>query len=110
MLICSDAQRVRWFRRGDEVPSTLWPQSAGRMTFANELLRGPSRRTKTSGQVRSDQWFSSGRPHSVHEDSRRISSQLVLTLLWWNDEDPLIEIQEEQERRQYRRSDGADYD
>lgn len=110
MLVCSDAQRVRWFRRGDDVPRILWPQPAGRMTFANELLRGTSRRTKTSGQVCSDQWFSAGQPHSVHEDSRRISSQLVLTLLWWNDEDPVIEIQEEQERREYRRSDGADYD
>ena len=110
MLVCSDAQRVRWFQRGAEVPRSLWPQPAGKVTFANELLRGTSRGVKTSGQVYSDQWFSSVRPHSVHEDSRRISSELVLTLLWWNDEDPLIEIQEEQERREYRRSDWADYD
>ena len=80
------------------------------MTFASDLLRGTSRVAKTSGQVYSDQWFSSGRPHSVHEDSRRISSELVLTLLWWNDEGPLVEIQEEQERREYRRSDWSDDD
>ena len=110
MLVCSDAQRVRWFRRGAEVPISLWPQPAGQMTFANELLRRTSRGATTSGQIYSNQWFSAVRPHSVHEDSRCISSEVVLTLLWWNDEEPLIEIQEEQERREYRRSDGADYD
>ena len=108
MLVCSDTQRVRWFSRGADVPRGLRPQTAGQMTFASELLRRTSRRATTSGQICSDQWFSSVRPHSVHEDSRRISSELVLTLLWWNDEEPLIEIQEEEERREYRRSDWAD--
>ena len=108
MLVCSDTQRVRWFWRGSEVPRNLWPQTPGQMTFASDLLRGTSQETKTSGEVYSDQWFSSVPPHSVHEDSRRISSDLVLTLLWWNDEGPLIELQEEQERREYRRSDWRD--
>lgn len=110
MLICSNAQRVRWFWRGADVPKNIWPQAAGRLTFASEMLRGASGAQKTSGQVCSDQWFSSVQPHSVHEDSRRISNDLVLTLLWWNDESPLIEIQEEQERREYRRSDWSDDD
>ena len=110
MLICSDSQRIRWFWRGADVPGTLWPQSPGKMTFANELLSGTSRGRTTSGQVYADQWFSSVPTHRVHEDSRLISSELVLTLLWWNDEGPLIEIQEEQERREYRRSDWGDYD
>ena len=90
------------------MPKSLWAQTPGEMTFASELLRGTSQETKTSGEVHSDQWFSSVRPHSVHEDSRRISSDLVLTLLWWNDEGPLIEIQEKQERWEYRRSDWRD--
>ena len=109
MLVCSDAQRVRWFRRGAGVPRSLWPQPAGKITFASELLRRTTSGATTSGQVYADQWFPSVRPHSVHEDSRRISNDLVLTLLWWNDEEPLIEIEEEQERREYRRSDGVDY-
>ena len=109
MLVCSDAQRLRWFCRSADVPRSLWPQTAGRMTFASELLQGTSG-LKTSGQVYSDQWFSSVRRHSIHEDSRCISNELVLTLLWWDDEDPLIEIQEEQERREYRRSDWGNDD
>jgi hypothetical protein len=79
------------------------------MTFANDLLKGSVGRS-TSGQVYSDQWFSSAKRHSIHEDSRRISDELVLTLLWWENEDALSEIQEEQERREYRRSDWRDDD
>lgn len=108
MLICSDSQRVRWFCRGADVPGTLWPQGPGRTTFADELLKGTSRGRRTSGHVYADQWFSSVPTHSVHEDSCRISSELVLTLLWWDDESPLVEIQEEQERREYRRADWGD--
>ena len=110
MLVCCDAQRVRWFWRGTDVPRNLWPQTPGCLTFASELLGGASVSLPTSGSVYSDQWFSSVLPHSVHEDSRRIGGELVLTLLWWKDEDPLIEIQEDQERRDYRRSDRRDYD
>ena len=78
------------------------------MTFADELLKGTSQGRTTSGHVYAEQWFSSVPTHSVHEDSRRISSELVLTLLWWDDESPLIEMQEEQERREYRRADWGD--
>lgn len=109
MLICSDERGVRWFCRGSGVPNILRPQAVGRMTFANDLLRRTGDAGR-SGQVYSDQWFSSVKRHGVHEDSRRISDELVLTLLWWKDEGPLIEIEEEQERRTYRRSDSRDDD
>ena len=110
MLVCSDDRRVRWFRRGAEVPRSLWPEAAGQLTFASELLQGAADGANTSGDVNSDQWFSSAPRHRVHEDSRRISGNVVLTLLWWKDEEPLLEVQEEQERREYRRSDGRDCD
>jgi len=48
--------------------------------------------------------------HTVHEDSKRIGDELVLSLLWWEDEGPLIEIEEEQERRAYRRADSRNDD
>ena len=110
MVVCSDSQRVRWFRRSVEVPRSLWPETAGRLTFADELLRGAPGGARTSGDVYSDQWFPSASPHTIHEDSRRINSELVLTLLWWNDEGSLVEIQEKQEQWEYRRADGYDDD
>jgi hypothetical protein len=74
------------------------------MTFASDLLKRQTS-DRTHGDVYSDQWFSSVKRHSVHEDSKRITDDLVLTLLWWKDERPLIQIDEEEERRAYRRSD-----
>lgn len=109
MLVGSDAKGIRWFRRGSGVPEILRPQVAGRMTFASDLLKR-SVVERNHGDVYSDQWFPSVRRHSLHEDSRRIGDDLVLSLLWWKDEGPLIEIEEEQERRAYRRSDWRDDD
>ncbi|HEX5370574.1 MAG TPA: ImmA/IrrE family metallo-endopeptidase [Dehalococcoidia bacterium] len=109
MLVCSDVRGIVWSSRGTDVPTMFRPQAAGRMTFANALLRRDAV-SKTSGQVYSDQWFSYVKRHSLHEESRRISADLVLTMLWWDNEDILIEIQEEQERRDYRRSDWRDDD
>jgi IrrE N-terminal-like domain len=107
MLVCSDSRGIRWCCRGAEVPKNMRPSAAGRMTYTNEVLKGG---TANAGQVNSDQWFASVKRHSLHEDARRISDELVLSLLWWDDEDPLIEIQEEQEQRDYRRSDWRDDD
>ena len=110
MLVCSDVQRVRWFRRNDAVPRSLWPETPGRLTFAGKLLRGTTGRGSGSGDIRSEHWFSSALRHRVHEDSRLIRDGLALTLLWWTDEGALTEIHEEQERLEYRRSDGRDWD
>jgi Zn-dependent peptidase ImmA (M78 family) len=109
MLVCSDAEGIRWFSRGRGVPTILRPESVGRMTFAHDLMTR-SVGARTTGEVYSDQWLSSVERHIVHEDSRLIGPELVLTLLWWKDEDPLIEIEEEQERIAYGRSDARDDD
>ncbi len=104
ILVCSSRSKVEWFCRGSDVPKSLWPQVPGRTTFASDLFKGLGC-GETAGEVSSDQWFSSVRRHEVHEDSRRHGPDTVLTLLSWKNEDPLIEIQEEDDRRQDRRSD-----
>lgn len=109
MLVCSDAEGVRWFSRGPGVPTILRPEGVGRMTFANDLITR-SASVRTAGNVYSDQWFSSAERHTIHEDSRLIGAELVLTLLWWKDEEPLIDIEEEQERIAYGRSDAREDD
>jgi len=107
VVVCSDSKRIRWFRRSSGVPESLRPQGVGRTTFAYDLLKGQAS-ANTHGDVYSDQWFSSVNRHSIHEDSRQIGDDLVLTLLWWKDERPLMEIEEEEERRANRRSDWRD--
>ncbi len=104
VVVASDATRIRWFRRGPDVPESLWPRVPGRKTFAHDLARG--QRDGGAGHVYVDEWFSGAdERHNIHEDSRRITDDLVLSILCWTDEEPLQAIVERDEGRAYRRSD-----
>ena len=107
VVVVSDATRVRWFRRGPDVPESLWPRLPGRKTFAYDLAKAKG--DSGSGDVYVDEWFSGAvERHSIYEDSRRVMDDLVLSILWWTDERPLEAIVERDEGRAYRRSDGRD--
>jgi hypothetical protein len=76
----------------------------GRKTFAHDLVKGQS--DAGSGDVYVDEWFSGAdERHSIHEDSRRVTDDVVLSILWWTNEEPLKAIVERDEGRAYRRSD-----
>lgn len=98
-----------WFRRGADVPTSLWPQAPGEGTFAWDLLHGTG--GNKGGSVDADEWLK-GVPfrHSIHEDSCRVGPDSVLTLLWWIDEGPLAEIADRDEKRSARRSDWREDD
>jgi hypothetical protein len=100
--------QLKWFRRGPDVPQSLWPRTPGRGTFAFDLHQGTDR--VGSGDVYAGEWFKDVNDrHRIFEDSRR-SNQAVLTLLWWKDERPLEEIVEREERRASKRADWRDDD
>ena len=104
VVVASDATRIRWFRRGSDVPESLWPRLPGRKTFAHDLAKGQG--DVGSGDVYVDEWFSGAdERHSIHEDSRRVTDDVVLSILWWTNEEPLEAIVERDEGRAYRRSD-----
>ena len=104
MVIVSDAERMRWFRRGPDVPDSLWPHVPAGRTFANDIARGTTDRGR--GDVYVDEWLSgAAERHVVHEDSRRLTEELVISMLWWRDETPLQDIVERDEQRAYRRAD-----
>jgi len=76
----------------------------GRKTFAHDLAKGKG--DGGSGDVYVDEWFSGAdERHNIHEDSRRVTDDLVLSILWWTDEEPLKAIVERDEGRAHRRSD-----
>lgn len=107
VVVVSDVDRLRWFRRGPDVPESLWPHAPGRKTFAYDIARGIT--DSGSGNVYVDEWFNGAvERHSIHEDSRRLTDRLMLSILWWTDESPLEDIVQRDERRSYRRSDGRD--
>jgi Zn-dependent peptidase ImmA (M78 family) len=107
ILVCTDRDGSRWVALGADVPGSFWPERPGARTFAARLLSGDPE-DASAGDVSSDQWFASRRRHYLHEDSMRIGPAQVLSLLSWPDEAPLIEIQDDEERRAYRRSDRRD--
>lgn len=99
MVICTEEGKRRWFLRGPEIPEKLWPLESPRSgTIAHDLHSG-----KPSGRgpldVYADQWFDypGARRHGVREDSIRITSKLVLTLIWWKDELPLVEMDDSED-------------
>jgi hypothetical protein len=108
ILVCMRGDKL-WFRRGPDVPTSLWPQAPGKATFAWDVVHGLT--TAANGEVFAHEWLSGlGARHRVHEDSKRIGESLVLSLLWWTDEGPLAEIIERDECRDARRSDWREDD
>ena len=104
VVVVSDATRMRWFRRGPDVPESLWPHAPGRKTFAYDIAKGQTDRG--SGPVYVDEWLAGAvERHSIREDSRRVTDDLVLSILWWTDERPLEDIAARDEGRAARRSD-----
>ena len=97
MVICSDAERRRWFRRGPDVPGVLWPhERVSRLTMAHDVLSGMATPPGPT-DVSADAWFGhrDARRYAIREDSIRITRDLVLTLLWWKDETQLLDLEDD---------------
>ena len=98
MIVCSEPGRRKWFIRGPDVPEVIWPRDEpGRDTVAYDLLRGGQAETG-SVDIYADQWINhrDSRRYSLEEDSIKLgSTALVLSLLWWKNEQQLLDIQDE---------------
>lgn len=98
MIVCSEPGRRKWFVRGPDVPEVLWPRDEpGRDSVAYDLLRGALQQ-EAPVDIYADQWIShpNSRQYSLQEDSIRLgTTELVLSLLWWKNEQQLLEIDEE---------------
>lgn len=94
LVACYESGKRRWFVRGPDVATVLWPpKELGQGTAAYDLLRG---RSKSEGpvDVYADSWFdlpNAGR-YEVREDSIKISDRFILSLLWWKDERQILEL------------------
>jgi len=97
MIVCSDRQGRRWFRRGPDVPAVLWPhERLNPRTIAYDIL---TKNAPPPGPVDigADGWISHRDAHqyAVREDSVRVTDDLVLTLIWWRDERQLLDLDDE---------------
>lgn len=97
VLVCSDRERRRWFKRGPDVPDVLWPHDrVTPRTAAHDLLHG---KALPSGPVDvcADGWFGyrNSDRYAIREDTVRITDEYVLSLLWWKDERQLLDLGED---------------
>jgi len=95
MVVCwsGDARR-KWFIRGRDVPDSIWPpDEPGRDTVARDLLGGSLRAARPE-EVCAAEWTTrdDADRYVVVEDSRRISADFVLSLVWWKDERQLLDL------------------
>jgi hypothetical protein len=97
MIVCNEKNgRRRWFVRSSDIPRSLWPRNKpASYTIASEILRGVAQ-PQGPVEVSSAGWFDcpGSDRYAIQEDSLQITTELVLSLLWWKDERQLIEMEE----------------
>jgi uncharacterized protein DUF955 len=101
MVVCNERGRRRWFFRDPDV--RLWPlDQPGSGTIAYDLLRGADH-VETPTAVCADGWIDhpDARRYEVQEDSFKFpipnGPDLVLSLLWWKNEQQLLDLDENEE-------------
>lgn len=96
MIVCNEPGRRRWFTRGPDVPTSIWPRDVpNAWTSAHDLLNGDAE-CEGPTDVQADGWITheDSRRYSIREDSIRIGPNLVLSLLWWKNEQQLLDLDE----------------
>lgn len=103
-------ERKWYFAKKGEVPPYLKPTDhPGPQTVTASMFSDPSV-VEDSDDVRADHWFDSYRAdrYYIRESCFRTSADTVVTLLWWEDEQHLIDLAEAEERRKGSRFDRRD--
>ncbi|HKM80337.1 MAG TPA: ImmA/IrrE family metallo-endopeptidase [Candidatus Acidoferrum sp.] len=108
MLVCNNPHKREWFVASPGVSGRLWPVARpeeGALAFS--LLSNASE-NKGPTDVRCDHWINHPRAEHywIKEDSLRLKEGTVLSLLWWEDEKQLLDLDEYEEQDGTRRSDG----
>ena len=108
MLICNSAAGREWYVASSTVERKLWPvDRPGQVTQAAALL---NRHPHADGpqDVHADHWIKNFHPdrYWIKEDSILWTNQSVLSLIWWEDESQLIDLDNFEEENGSWRSDG----
>ena len=97
MIVCNRSQQRRWFVRGPDIPDAIrLREKPGAYTVAYDLLRGTVTNEGLT-DVQADVWIThpDSRRYLLREDSIRIGDHYVLSLLWWKDEQQLLDLEED---------------
>lgn len=111
MLIRYESGQRKWFiPSGDEIPRSLFPAERPQPNSIAADLIADKQSDSKSGDVRADRWFDRDRANEyyVRESCFKTGADSMTVILWWEDEQQLIDIEVEEERRASRRSDYRD--
>ena len=100
MIVCNEfgQRRWRWFKKSPNVPDEIWPcDIPGRDSVAYDILHGNNPDTQSPIDVYADNWINQpdAYQYEIREHTIKITTNFVLTLLWWKDESQLIDLDEE---------------
>ena len=89
MVVLHSTFGREWFFGSKEVDGKLWPHKLlDEYSFSHDLLKRKVKESRASGLVDADTWINHPRAsqYEIFESSVLISSDRVLTLLWWKNE------------------------
>lgn len=87
MLVCHAQNGRKWFRRGQDVPESLFPRSdLDADSYAMDVLYQRTVQPRPN-LIGADAWFDKwdADRYEIHEQSIRVYDGLILTLLSWKD-------------------------
>lgn len=93
MAIVTEGHRRLWFTRSSEVPKSFWPHSSlGPAAGIDELVRGSRLRTDPE-EFTADSFLDveGAEDYDVVAQSIRLDGNMVLTMLWWQDESQILD-------------------
>ena len=93
IVYCTKGSRRKWFARSPDFLDNIWPRDwPGTGSLAHQIISGAER--VNPRRVPVSEWIEhENAAHCrVFEDSVRVTRDLVLTLLWWEDVDQLVEL------------------
>jgi len=96
MVLCCENGKRLWFKRGPSVSEFLWPiKKLHKKTNAFQISKGGSS-VAFKEETYADYWIThpNSKDYDIHADTREIGKGLTLTLLWWKDEQQLIDLED----------------
>ena len=96
MVVFTERTSRKWFHRSPDLPKTIWPVDGPESGSIAARLHAKPKSGIHSESVPAELWLEAAdRDHWLHESSLVVAEGVVLTLLWWEDEEQLIALEGE---------------
>jgi hypothetical protein len=107
MLVFYNNCERKWFIPTDGLPRSLFPRSVPDKRSVTMRLFCSGSNQAVADDVRADHLFDvqGSERYYVRESAFRVADDCAVSLIWWKDEQQIIDLEAEEERRSGRRSD-----